>query len=251
MTRAVVRALQGRDFAALGRLAAPAVQPVFEELQRRSTDPTVAQMFSGSFGEALRQWTGRVGEVRYRSADTLVVALAEFGRAGDTVFVTTLLHRLGAWALLDFGPVPAAAFQVEPAEPPRARIDPAEAARAILTAYRARDLAALARSATADNRALLQEIAAQGEAHPRYRSVFGGWRTAAVQAWDGRVGEVRYRDLRDGPRGTVEAQVAFGRSADEVFVVTLELRGSTWLFEDINSPTPADFAGGRPTPPAP
>lgn len=133
--------------------------------------------------------------------------------------------------------------------PPVDTTDARAVARAVLEAYRARDLAALAGYGTQDNRTLIAEIAAQGAAHPRYRSLFSGWRWEAVETWDGQLGEVRYRDLRGAIQRTVRADVLFGRSPTEVFVVSLELHEGRWQFEDILSPSPADFQEGSPNRP--
>jgi hypothetical protein len=125
--------------------------------------------------------------------------------------------------------------------------DPASVARAALEAYRSRDLAALADLAHPDNREILEELRRDGEAHPRWASLFSpdAWRWQAVQAWDGRVGEVRYFGEGSG----VTAMVRFGEiSASELAVVALELRDDRWWFEDVNSPPAADFAEGRTAP---
>ncbi len=125
--------------------------------------------------------------------------------------------------------------------------DPASVARAALKAYRSRDLAALEALVHPDGRALVEEIRRDGEAHPRWASLFApdSWRWQAVQAWDGRVGEVRYF----GEKPRVTAMASFGElSASEVAVVALELRDGRWWFEDVKSPSAADLAAGRKAP---
>ncbi len=126
-------------------------------------------------------------------------------------------------------------------------MDPALVARAALEAYRSRDLAALEALVHPDGRALIEEIRRDGEAHPRWASLFApdAWRWQAVQAWDGRIGEVRFF----GGEPRVAAMVRFGElSASEVAVVALERRDGRWWFEDIESPSAADLAEGRKAP---
>jgi hypothetical protein len=125
------------------------------------------------------------------------------------------------------------------------RTDARSTAQAVLQAYKARDLAALAGLSNAGNQQFFSEIAAQGEAHPRYASIFSGWRWDAVQAWDGALRDLRYR-------GADEARVHFGdMQGDEIAVVVLEWEDGQWAFEDVNSPSRADYqalAADRPAP---
>jgi hypothetical protein len=114
------------------------------------------------------------------------------------------------------------------------RSDPASTAAAVLRAYRARDVIAMAGLNNAANRQIFLELAAQGEAHPRYKSFFSGWRWASVQTWDGRVGETRYRNAR--------AYVKYGAREDRVLAVVLDFADGQWTFEDLNAPSAADFA---------
>ena len=139
---------------------------------------------------------------------------------------------------------PSLAAQRPAPRPPIDTTDARAVARAVLEAYRTRDLETLAGLATQDNRSLFAEIAREGSRHPRYPSLFTGWRWDAVTAWNGQIGEVRYTDLRATVRATIAAEVLFGRSPTEVFVVSLELRSGRWEFEDILSPSPASFAEG-------
>ena len=108
------------------------------------------------------------------------------------------------------------------------RADPAATAKAILAAYKAKDLSALSKLATATNAEMMTKIAKVGESHSRYKSVFGGWRWGAVSGWDGQVGEVRYR-------GAETAMVRFGKfDTGEIAVVTLVFEGDRWCFDDVN-----------------
>jgi hypothetical protein len=120
------------------------------------------------------------------------------------------------------------------------RGDPSEVARTALVAYQQRDLHALARLASAYNRPLIAEIARDGQAHPRYHSLFGedSWRWQGVRDWDGRILDVRYR----GPSNRPVAQVKFGTLGErEALVVTLEWRDNGWWFEDVNSPVESAY----------
>jgi len=117
------------------------------------------------------------------------------------------------------------------------RTDALETARAVLQAYRARDIVALSEFCEAGNRRILMELVRDGERHPRYRSIWVTWRWQRAQAWDGRMDEVRYRQMGDGLR----ARAKFAESPDEVFVVTLQLLDGKWVWDDIHSPDRADY----------
>lgn len=117
------------------------------------------------------------------------------------------------------------------------RTDALETARAVLQAYRARDIVALSEFCEAGNRRILMELVRDGERHPRYRSLWVTWRWQTAQAWDGRMDEVRYRQMGDGLR----ARAKFAESPEEVFVVTLQLLDGKWVWDDIHSPERADY----------
>ena len=117
------------------------------------------------------------------------------------------------------------------------RTDALETARAVLQAYRARDIVALSEFCEAGNRRILMELVRDGERHPRYRSIWVTWRWQRAQAWDGRMDEVRYRQMGDGLR----ARAKFAESPEEVFVVTLQLLDGKWVWDDIHSPDRADY----------
>jgi hypothetical protein len=125
------------------------------------------------------------------------------------------------------------------------RKDPQAVANAVLSAFKARDLNALAAICTQDNQAMFSEIAAQGEKHPRYASIFSGWRWEAIQKWDGSVGETRYRHYVGTARNEYQAGVKFGEmSPEEWAVVTLTWENGQWAFDDIHSPEPETFKEG-------
>jgi caspase domain-containing protein len=126
------------------------------------------------------------------------------------------------------------------------RTDALETARAVLQAYRVRDIIALTEFTVPRSREFWLELIREGERHPRYRSIWVGWRWQRAQAWDGRMDEVRYRKV-----GTsLEARAKFAESAEtyggakpggEIFVVTLRWEDGKWWFEDINAPPRATF----------
>jgi hypothetical protein len=126
------------------------------------------------------------------------------------------------------------------------RTDAVATATAILEAYKAADFARLAEFCAGDNLEMMQEFAEQGEDHPRYDSMTEGWRWDAVQAFSGDAGPVRYWHRGE----QVEAQVKFGEiAADEIAVVVLHWTDGQWVFEDVNSPSPAMFEEGSATKP--
>jgi hypothetical protein len=125
------------------------------------------------------------------------------------------------------------------------RADPLDMAGAILAAYRARDFITLAELSLEHNKEIFVELAREGSAHGRYKSIFTGWRWKAVSAWDGRLREVRYRGST--------AEVAFHDMVpDEVAVVVLEWNRARriWEWEDVNSPERSSFEQLSLTPPA-
>ena len=119
--------------------------------------------------------------------------------------------------------------------------DPYAAARVVLMAYRDRDLATLSLMANGTNRSLFVELAMQGADHPRYDSIFRGWRTEAVDGWDGALGNYRIDS-----RGMV--QVPFAVVGNEVMTLVLEEETGGYGFEDVNSPSTADFLAMPVTP---
>lgn len=139
-------------------------------------------------------------------------------------------------------PAPSPASTAEAASTPDAPEDELEGiARAVLAAWRAKDLAALASYATAHNQEM---IAALKPGSSRYESILGdeSGRMKAVAAWDGRLHGCRYRGDR--------ARCAFSEAAGEVMVLTFEREGDRWAFDDLHSPSRSDWEAwaGSPTP---
>ena len=120
-------------------------------------------------------------------------------------------------------------------------IDPTDAAKvavAILEAYREKDVGVLAELSNEGNRDFFAEIAEQGESHPRYSSIFQGWRWNAVQAWDGTTIEARQPDAQTTFVYFHELKDDDSRRA----VVVLEKNANGhWQFEDIHSKDQAEF----------
>jgi len=110
------------------------------------------------------------------------------------------------------------------------RTDPAVTAEAFVTAYKARDLAAMAELVNRTNEDLFRELAEQGETHRRYKSIFSGWRWEAGQKWSQASGETRYKG------GDAVVFIA-PMSGNEVAVVVLTFESGMWAVEDINSPS--------------
>lgn len=133
-----------------------------------------------------------------------------------------------------------------PATPLLDRTDAAATAAAVLAAYRNRDLDGLAALSTAENSDMMREIAQRGAAHPRYGSIFSGWRWKSVRDWSGQTGEVRYVNYPGGkvlpPRSMAWVAFAEVEGSDEIIVVALRRVDGRWDFDDIQSPSKADFA---------
>jgi hypothetical protein len=164
-----------------------------------------------------------------------VAGVVLIAAVGVTVVVVNRLARPGGDGV-PINPTPS---------PPVAtldRTDPTSTAKAIIQAYRDKDLAALAALSNGGNKTMLTEIATRGPSHSRYESMFAGWRWDAVQAWDGRIGTVRYREL-GGVNPRLEARAQFGTiGPDEVLVVTMISEDGRWCFEDVHSTSVKDFA---------
>ena len=132
------------------------------------------------------------------------------------------------------------------------RSDAAATAQALLKAYAAKDLTAMAELSTGDNREIIQELIKQRENHPRWHSIFLGGRWEAVSKWNGKLGEVRYFE-RTAASGTkyVDARVQFAETEpDKVVVVNLSWEDGKWCFEDVNFPRRQSFEQGSKTRPA-
>lgn len=131
------------------------------------------------------------------------------------------------------------------------RTDAASTAQAILKAYAAKDLPAMAELSTADNREIMQELIKQGENHPRWRSIFSGGRWQAVSTWNGKLGEIRYFERTGTEKKYLDARVQFGEAeSGKLVVVTLSWEGGKWCFEDVNFPRRESFEQGSKTRPA-
>ncbi len=105
--------------------------------------------------------------------------------------------------------------------------DPTQVARAVLLAYRSRDVGALHALCNAGNQEMLEAAPTESRKNSVFRST--SWRMQAVSSWDGEIHEVRV----DG----AEARALFNEVGhEEVAVVTLDLERGQWRFEDIHSP---------------
>jgi hypothetical protein len=142
-----------------------------------------------------------------------------------------------------------------PGQKPVAQLDRGDAAAtaaAFLRAYAAKDLSAMSELANDDNRKIIQELKAQGESHPRWRSVFGGGRWDAVSSWKGNLGETRYFERTVLEKKKAEAEVHFAEASTpgKLVVVTLTWEAGKWCFEDINFPRRETFEQGSKSRPA-
>jgi hypothetical protein len=115
------------------------------------------------------------------------------------------------------------------------RTDAAATARAVIEAYKAKDMARMAELAPPAAKEFFQELAEQGEAHPRYKSIYRGWRWEAISGWDGKIHGVRYVD------GDHAAVHFADLSPSELAVVSLVWQDGSWMFDDIHSPDPTTY----------
>lgn len=113
-------------------------------------------------------------------------------------------------------------------EPKVDRADPVATAKAVLKAYKAKDLKAIADLSTEANQKFFRDMAEQGEKHPRYKSLFEGWRWEAVSGWT---------DAAEGPRyRAVKSIVKFAElKGGDLAVVAMRKEGEKWSFDDLQS----------------
>jgi len=110
------------------------------------------------------------------------------------------------------------------------RTDAKSVANTVLNAFKEKDLKQLQIVSHSSNKEIISDILKKGEDHPRYNSLFRGWRWDAVNNWDGYSLEIIEEDAR-------ESRVKFGESKYEDYVVTLVWVDGKWCFEDIHSPS--------------
>lgn len=159
---------------------------------------------------------------------------------------------VGLWAGLRFTGLNSERKPAEKTQPPKTAIDQSDAAavaRHILELYREKDIdGLLAYSQEEPVPANLLERFAPGTV--RYKSLFGAssWRWRAVSQWNGELPKVFYTNQRNPStvENATEAHVEFGRSRDELFVVSLRKSGNVWLFDDVHSPGIEDLEKKRP-----
>ena len=107
-------------------------------------------------------------ERTYDAASGLMTAFKAAGGPGDLA-KSVIQGRLTKGAL----GAPRAADERPASAPVATGESPDSVARAVLVAYRAKDVNALAQLAIDENRKMLDEMAEQGMKHPRYKSLFG------------------------------------------------------------------------------
>ena len=120
------------------------------------------------------------------------------------------------------------------------RTDAKSTAGAILRAYKAKDLRTLATLSTKSDHDFLIEMADSGESHRRYRDFmevnFSGWRWEGMLAWNGQIGEARYK------QSSSKATVKFGELGPEEFlVVKLKCEDGKWCALQIENLSPDMF----------
>jgi hypothetical protein len=114
--------------------------------------------------------------------------------------------------------------------------DPVAVAKAVLTAYKGKDLKTLSTLSLDVNKGFFSEMAENGEDHPRYGSIFGGWRWDAVKSWDGKTADARKADEE-----TVQVKFHKMEGNEIAVVVLMKGKNGDWLFEDVNSPSASTF----------
>lgn len=210
--------------------------------------------------EQYAAWTGRLFpplsdgpgrlEIRFGAAvgdDTVTLALRE----DDGRWSVRSLRAGGGGPTDQQGPLTAlsAYYPVFDALP-AAVGDPWARAEEFALAFQYRDLVAVAQRVAPSNAALFEEIARNGAAHPAFEEVYGGWRAAAIDAWEGGPVDRRYAHTgwalyALGPADPTDETVAF--------LVLVEEDG-VWSVGDVDRLDVAAFAAlptERPAEPSP
>jgi|TARA_B100001971_G_scaffold132289_1_gene122112 hypothetical protein len=122
------------------------------------------------------------------------------------------------------------------------RTDAKSTAGALLRAYKEQDLRTIATLSTKSDHDFIIEMANSGDSHNHYRNFmevnFSGWREEGVQAWNGQLEEVRYKQSRT----KIRASVKFGElGPEEVLVVKLKCEEGKWCSLQIENPSPDMF----------
>jgi hypothetical protein len=132
----------------------------------------------------------------------------------------------------------------DPVDPAKVdRTDPAAVARAVLTAYKAKDLATVAEFCDVRQQKLLRDVAAQGDKHPSYAKIFSTYPWPVIEKWQGDVGEVRYTTAD-------EAYVVMGEpSPEDLQTLVLKKVDGKWCYADIQTPEAKDFKALPSAPP--
>ena len=122
------------------------------------------------------------------------------------------------------------------------RTDAKSTAGAILRAYKAKDLRTLATLSTKCQYDFFIEMADLGESHSPYRDfmeeLFWEWRGEGMRAWNGQIGEARYKQSMS----KIRASVKFGElGPEEVLVVKLKCEEGKWCALQIENLSPDMF----------
>ena len=126
------------------------------------------------------------------------------------------------------------------------RTDAKSTAGAVLRAHKAKDLRTLATLATKSDHDFFIEMADSGESHRHYRdfmeSNFSGWRWEGMLAWNGQIGEARYKQSTGGWGSRIDASVKFGESeSGSILVVKLKWEDGKWCALRIENLSPDMF----------
>ena len=74
---------------------------------------------------------------------------------------------------------------------------PEEVAKIVLNAFKSKDLKQLLTVSHGSNKEMISDILKEGENHPRYSSLFSGWRWDAANNWKGQLyGVIEVNDKR-------------------------------------------------------
>jgi len=125
------------------------------------------------------------------------------------------------------------------------RTDARSTAYAVLYAFRHKEYELLANFVLERNVERATNFAQLDESDPARISFYSNWRWQHILAWDGRIGDIRYRHYVSNERDEYRANVVFGDlGSAELLVVTLIWENMMWAYEDLHTPPVQTFLTG-------
>jgi hypothetical protein len=186
--------------------------------------------------KAVQNWDGKFGDVRFQRSALVQFSGAETSGEGNFV---CLEMEAGKWKFnyMSSGDVkqPGSSefHQISVRDTDPAKLEELKStAVMVLKAFQKEDVDAVLEMSVAAGPLELSLLSDDDSKKPQSETLFSKKQMAGVADWNGEVGAIHIREA---------AQVEFGRSDSEVYVITMIKMGQEWRFEDIHSPEVKDF----------